>query len=516
MHIRLSKSKEPQAKRTASLLYAEQTRIPSPAKDVHSLLQLQRRYGNRYVQRVLASVDKTGGKAAAGQDMEEGEREPEGATLVDQEGGVSTRRSAPGTVLQRQADIDQAPPGLPCVLATNLAPATGTSVVFGVSSSAVTAAHRATVASFVTGWQAGGSRDEILVSGYASREGPQSLNWRLSCDRAEAVKTELGNQGVPANRVQTWAHGPTTAFSNTSLSPNRRAVISTTPSAAPPTPAPPPLPPLTVRLPGRIRAASTPAAMPADRIPPRVDTPVNVQISGWRIPMRDVTLAIEGAGGGNGTATINGVNTYDLNTTQTVRLRGVNQTSPGSAGNLRLVARQGGTMLARSGSFSVAAIPQNFSITFHSLITGARRGIRVNNNWESDSGVLADLNEAERSEQVQYGAGTGIFVGVVGANSGYRPAHIAPRVDQHGIAAAALTGSGSLTAEQVFIFLDRRTGVRDIPVTNSGFRITRVATRVPILGWVFFTTSKAGTATTANGYTSAAGRGSVSRTQIVW
>jgi hypothetical protein len=69
-----------------------------------------------------------------------------------------------------------------------------------------------------------------------------------------------------------------------------------------------------------------------DRIPPRVDTPVDVTIAGLAVPMRDVTLSIAGAGGGNGTATINGAATADLGASATVNLRGVVQTTPGKAG----------------------------------------------------------------------------------------------------------------------------------------------------------------------------------------
>jgi hypothetical protein len=232
--------------------------------------------------------------------------------------------------------------------------------------------------------------------------------------------------------------------------------------------------------------------------------------------MRDITLSIEGAGGGNGTATINGVATVDLGASATVQLKGVDQTAPGKAGNIRLVASHGGTRLAASGGFSVSSIPQNFSVTFNSqILTPTMRGLAVNNHWESDSGSVSDLDEAERSEQVEYGAATGIWAGVVGGNnSGYLPANNPPLVDSHGTPLARFTGPGSRIAEQVFTFNDKRTGATDIAATKAGFRLTRTAV-TNADGKIEFTVDKRGVATTANGFSSAAGSGSVTKTQVI-
>ena len=181
------------------------------------------------------------------------------------------------------------------------------------------------------------------------------------------------------------------------------------PRPAPASPAP------TVAVPSNIRGAFSPAAMP-NRIPPRVDTAAAVTISGLAAAMPDITLSIEASGGVDGSATINGAATVNLRTSATVQLRGVDQTGVGNAGRLRLVANCGARRIAASNGFSVSSVPQNWSIALNALITGTSRGMKVNNSWESDSGVLADLDEAERSEQVQYGAGTGIFAGQTGQN----------------------------------------------------------------------------------------------------
>jgi hypothetical protein len=292
---------------------------------------------------------------------------------------------------------------------------------------------------------------------------------------------------------------------------------SPTPQAAPPAPAPAPAPvaALKVTVPANIRSPSTPASMP-DRIPPRVDTPASVGITGWHPPMLGVKFSVEGAGGGNGSVSINGAKSVDLVASATVKLRGVDQTTPGKAGGLSLVARQGPTLLASSGGFSVSSIPQNFSVSFNSQIsTATMRGLNVNNHWESDSGKVSDLDEAERSEQVQYGAATGIWAGVVGGdNSKYLPANHPPLVDSHGTPLARFTGPGSRVAEQTFTFNDKRTGAADIPATKSGFHLTRTAV-TNAAGKIAFTIDKKGQATAANGFASGAGSGQVTKTQVI-
>jgi hypothetical protein len=276
-------------------------------------------------------------------------------------------------------------------------------------------------------------------------------------------------------------------------------------------------PTVTVVVPSHIRGSHTPSAMP-DRIPPRVDTPVAVTVSGVMPGSRPVVVTVDGAGGGNGTVSVDGKNDAVIHSSATVKLRGIDQTSPGNAGKLRLAAYHARKRLAASLGFSVAAIPQNFSIAFNSLVTGAVRGIKVNNNWESDSTAPADLDQVKRSEQVQYGAGTGVFVGYSGHNSGYLPADSPPTVDTHSTRVALLSGAGgagAVNASQTFIFKDARTGVTDIPVRKSGFILHR-ALAVPLPPAPrMFTISKTGTATTANGFSSAAGAGSVSRNQPV-
>lgn len=149
-----------------------------------------------------------------------------------------------GILLQRQADIKQAPPGLPCILTTGRGHLPGTDILFGLSSSTLSDTHKKAIADFVKSWVARGSLDDVIVDGYASIDGPQGLNWQFSCDRAEAVKAELTRLHVPAGKITTLAHGETTDFSPAALPPNRRAILSTisAPPAAPACGTPPACP----------------------------------------------------------------------------------------------------------------------------------------------------------------------------------------------------------------------------------------------------------------------------------
>lgn len=90
-----------------------------------------------------------------------------------------------------------------------------------------------------------GGSDIITVDGYASVRGPEELNWRLSCERAQAVETELINQGVPPLLITIAAHRETDEFSITSLAENRRVVVSMPAVSVPLTPEPPTSPPPT-------------------------------------------------------------------------------------------------------------------------------------------------------------------------------------------------------------------------------------------------------------------------------
>src|SRR5229473_8589121 len=75
---------------------------------------------------------------------------------------------------------------------------------------------------------------------------------------------------------------------------------------------------------------------------------------------------------------------------------------------------QAGTRLAASNGFSVSSIPQNLSFTSTSVTPDTspeERGFVLDYDWDSDSGVPADLQETEQCERVEIGSRSGIFVG---------------------------------------------------------------------------------------------------------
>ena len=280
-----------------------------------------------------------------------------------------------------------------------------------------------------------------------------------------------------------------------------------------PGPKAPPPAALNVIVPSHIRAADTHAAA-SDRIPPRKNIQIPIIITGLTPAMGTVKVYVKNGSAANGAVTVNGAASVNLAATSTVNLKGTSQTTPGNARNLKLVAEHGGKVIDNSAGFSVAAIPIDFSTTFHGIVkTATSRIMQVDNHHQSDSGVLGDLNRAKRSEQVQYGKGTGVFVGVTGNNSGYLAADVSPRTDSHGTPIAFFKSpGGTIVAEQVFIYKCARTGDNDIPVSNSGFRLTRrVFENPPASGTWDLRMSKVGTATTANGFASAAGAGSVTK-----
>jgi hypothetical protein len=261
-----------------------------------------------------------------------------------------------------------------------------------------------------------------------------------------------------------------------------------------------------------IRSPSTPAAMAPDRIPPRVDFPVTLSVSGWHPPMAAVQIAVKGSSADNGAATVDNAASVNLYGGGVVTLRGTAQTKPGNAGKLRLTASFGGRELASTNMFSVAAIPQDMVLVSITPVTGPRRGFVVTQTWSSDSGNVADLDEVQVAELVEYVTNTGCFSGVGAQNSWYIPANSGTLTDTHGTPVAIMTSFGVRMANQTEMFLDRRTGVTDIPMRNSGFRILRIVVFAGAGGRII-TTSKAGAAVTAKGVASAAGAGSFTLSQ---
>jgi hypothetical protein len=259
-----------------------------------------------------------------------------------------------------------------------------------------------------------------------------------------------------------------------------------------------------------IRRPNTPAGM-GDRIPPRVDTAIQVTVepdltgSGQR-----VTLASLNTSATNGNFTIGGAATFDVLLTGNVNLRGSVQTAAtggaggGNAGNLRVVARIRGVDAVQSNGFSVAALAASVTESLNALVsTPGVVGIIVNVSVNSDSGVQGDLDQVDFSEQIQVHSETGSLIGLGGGlNSSYLPA-VGAYADTHSTGASWLTGPGVQVIGQTHTLRDRRMGVVDIAIPQSGYSITRT---VAATGGVFrMTTTKAPAAATANGFSAAAG-----------
>jgi outer membrane protein OmpA-like peptidoglycan-associated protein len=422
------------------------------------------------------------------------------------------RKFTPGQALQRFS-CDQGTAAITCDDAQGTGHPAGVDLEhFGENGRALKPEHQLIIDRFVKDWVAAGSKDDVEVHGFASCDGDADFNLQLSCDRAEAASRLLAKKGITTS-ITSVAHGETDEFGSV-LEDNRRAILTTIVR-----------PPQTATIPA-IRGSSTPSAMTGDRLPPRVDTPISMVLGGASNPALPVVLSVDGTGGGNGTATINGGATQTLTASGTVNLQGVDQTDPGKSGGLTLVARRGGAVLASSKGFSVSAIPQNFSFTFSGLITRPfERGILVNEHWESDSGVLSDLDEAEVAERVEITTDTGACKGVGQRSGCYAPAFtILGSADEHSF--PIIKSECTRIVNQTHMFKDHRAGAADVPMTNSGFLITRILEKKPRSGAFFpdfqITTKKEGATTTANDsnptcssapIASAAGSGSVTKTQ---
>ena len=156
-------------------------------------------------------------------------------THVVQQGAATSGAGASPPSVQRLGDVSQVPAGLTCpVPGPALLDPVHTNVLFPISSSALSPAATADIAAFVAAWNAAGANRAIRVDGFASTDGPQALNWTLSCNRAEAVVRELTGPGAIDPRfIEPFAQGETSEFSTTDLTLNRRATIRSDLAAAP-------------------------------------------------------------------------------------------------------------------------------------------------------------------------------------------------------------------------------------------------------------------------------------------
>jgi outer membrane protein OmpA-like peptidoglycan-associated protein len=178
---------------------------------------------NRLLAHELAHVVQQGGATSRLEGSEH--------TGADIKGKVGSQVSR---VLQRAGDPAALPIPFACPPDFTTGRPAGPALLFRVGETAIDASHDRQLTNFINAWVAAGGTDNIIIHGYASTIGARSpggetLNWNLSCDRAQNTRNELIARGVPPVHITVLAHGTSTDFG--SAANNQRAVISTSPAS---------------------------------------------------------------------------------------------------------------------------------------------------------------------------------------------------------------------------------------------------------------------------------------------
>ncbi len=265
-----------------------------------------------------------------------------------------------------------------------------------------------------------------------------------------------------------------------------------------------------------VRAPNTPSAM-GDRIPDKDPTPVAVVVLDHDPTAGPIVIQPVGASSQNGTVEIDGGPTASILGSTVIDVKGTTQTSTSVAGSkLQLEAVFGTTAIGLSRPFAVSDLMENMRTSHsHDIVDDTGAAMVVAMSWDSDGAAgLRSLNEVTYNENLevlhQEGSMEGLGVGDQGPVGEELLAQTGQQ-DKHGTARSRMNSPGKQELMQVHTLRDYRTGSTSgkIPVTNSGFLITRVVEPDPARpGCLRFIIIKAGRAGTANGLTSGAGRGS--------
>jgi outer membrane protein OmpA-like peptidoglycan-associated protein len=138
-------------------------------------------------------------------------------------------------VIQRAGDPAAIPVGFACDTDLTAGAPAGTQLPFGTGrTDIVPGVHDPLLAAFVAAWVAAGGTEDIVVHGFASTTGAtapggETLNWNLSCQRAQHVRDALIARGIPAIHIDIDAHGTSTDFGAAPAN-NQVAVISSSPA----------------------------------------------------------------------------------------------------------------------------------------------------------------------------------------------------------------------------------------------------------------------------------------------
>jgi outer membrane protein OmpA-like peptidoglycan-associated protein len=156
--------------------------------------------------------------------------------------GEAASNGTPDVQRQHKLETDLgSATGVTCPISTEKLshPDASLDITFDLGGSVLTAEDITNIAVFVNNWHNATLSVPVRIHGYASKDGPPTINWPLSCRRAEAVSKQMqkvqpavtlstgqkfpvGTPGIPAGFIQTFAHGETEEFSKTALLPNRR------------------------------------------------------------------------------------------------------------------------------------------------------------------------------------------------------------------------------------------------------------------------------------------------------
>src|SRR4029450_7550528 len=117
---------------------------------------------------------------------------------------VQAKLKASQPVIQRMGDTTKIPADLKCFVPNVLGANPGTSIMFGRNSSDLGASDKSTLSSVAAAWHSGGGAGVLTVIGFASNEGDDPYNWRLSCRRATAG---AGALAAPTERTPGGAGG---------------------------------------------------------------------------------------------------------------------------------------------------------------------------------------------------------------------------------------------------------------------------------------------------------------------
>jgi peptidoglycan hydrolase-like protein with peptidoglycan-binding domain len=272
-----------------------------------------------------------------------------------------------------------------------------------------------------------------------------------------------------------------------------------------------------------VRAPSTPAPMP-DRIPPKIDVPVDVTLPGGAATPTTVKAVPTGPGAAEpGEVLIDGKPSADLTASGTVTVRGTAQTFSRFVNQLSLVAVQGGKEIARSAPFAVAAMPVGIDTTKNSDSGRGSplRGMIVDFTVRSDSGDRADLDKVQAKEVLENRQNTGCFStfnaqAVLDRNApDYGLGIEKQRTDKHRIESGVLTSPGVWQIGQVLLFRDLRTGTGDVPIPHSAYEIAWSVNKFSVGDGLFFVLTKIGIDGSAKGFASDFGFGTAFTVQEV-